>query len=173
MCLFPWQHCLFVNNCVGAHNYKFFVLLLLYTVLGGGYNAAISYYCLSRKQRRGTNVLDFSSGMVMANACTIGVIALILFPFVSYHIYLATTNTTTLEALRGKTSSYDLGSPVRNLKHVSSNKHLPQTDVPLVFKPAACATSVTRPCCLRLGFDSRRACAGVWEQPLGLAVSVP
>jgi len=117
--LFPWQHCLFVNNCVGAHNYKFFVLLLLYTVLGGSYNAAISYYCLHIKQSHATNVLDFSSGMVMANGCTIGVIAIILLPFVSYHIYLASTNTTTLEALKSRTSSYDLGSPVRNLKHVS------------------------------------------------------
>jgi hypothetical protein len=130
------QHCLFVNNCVGAHNYKFFVLLLLYTVLGGTFNAAISYYCLQIRQRRTENVLDFSSGMVMANGCTIGVIALILLPFVSYHVYLAARNTTTLEALKGKTASYDLGSPWRNLKHVGFSHPFPNSISPPPLPPA-------------------------------------
>lgn len=112
------QHCLFVNNCVGSHNYKFFFLLLLYTVLGGAYNGAISYVWLQLQQRRSDNVLDFSRGMVVANGCTIAVISVILLPFVSVHVYLAATNTTTLEALKGTTRNYDLGSPMRNLKHV-------------------------------------------------------
>ena len=35
------HHCAFVNNCVGANNYKFFFLLLVYTTVGGLYNAAV------------------------------------------------------------------------------------------------------------------------------------
>ena len=108
-----------MNNCVGAHNYKFFVLLLFYTVLGGFYNGAISYAWVKIKQKPADNVLDFGRGMIVANGCTIAVISVILLPFVSVHLYLASTNTTTLEALKGRTRKYDLGSSMRNLKQVS------------------------------------------------------
>jgi palmitoyltransferase len=111
------HHCLFVNNCVGSYNLKFFFLLLLYTVLGGTYNAMISYTWSQIKRPRGNDVLGFERGMVLANGVTIFVISLILLPFVSIHIYLAATNTTTLEALKGRTKQYDLGSHMRNLKH--------------------------------------------------------
>ena len=117
-----WQHCLFVNNCVGSHNYKFFVLLLLYTVVGGFYNGAISYAWVQIKQGHSDNELDFSRGMVVANGCTIAVISVVLFPFVCVHFYLASTNTTTLEALKGRTREYDLGSAMRNLKHVFGSR---------------------------------------------------
>jgi hypothetical protein len=40
------HHCAFVNNCVGANNYKFFFLLLVYTTVGGLYNAAVGYLWL-------------------------------------------------------------------------------------------------------------------------------
>jgi hypothetical protein len=112
------QHCLFVNNCVGVYNYKFFVLLLLYTILGGFYNAGLSYVWAKMRKGPSDNVLDFSRGMVVANGCTICMISTILVPLCGYHIYLACNNTTTLEALKGKTGHYDLGSPLRNLKHV-------------------------------------------------------
>jgi hypothetical protein len=120
--MLTWQHCLFVNNCVGSHNYKFFVLLLLYTVVGGFYNGAISYAWVQIKQGHSDNELDFSRGMVVANGCTIAAISVVLFPFVCVHFYLAATNTTTLEALKGRTREYDLGSAMRNLKHVFGSR---------------------------------------------------
>ena len=117
------HHCLFVNNCVGAGNYKFFVLLLFYTIVGGFYNGALSYIWARLHQRPAdSDVLDFGRGMVLANGCTIAMISLILLPFCSYHLFLAATNTTTLEALKGKTNHYDLGSPLRNMRHVFGSR---------------------------------------------------
>lgn len=40
------HHCVFVNNCVGMGNYKFFVLLLVYTAIGGVWNAYCDYVWL-------------------------------------------------------------------------------------------------------------------------------
>ena len=99
------------------------MLLLLYTVLGGAYNAAMSYVWLRLRQGRGDNVLDLSRAMVVGNACTVALIAMILLPFVSLHMYLAGSNKTTLEALKGCGTDYDLGSVCRNLKHVSLATH--------------------------------------------------
>ncbi|EKX54944.1 hypothetical protein GUITHDRAFT_60134, partial [Guillardia theta CCMP2712] len=92
------HHCLFVNNCVGQGNYKFFLLLLFYTIVGGAYNAFCDYVCIVWAHG---SMDEFSRNMALANAVAICMISFILLPLFLIHMYLISRDTTTIEALKG------------------------------------------------------------------------
>jgi len=108
------HHCLFVNNCVGIGNYKFFVLLLLYTGLGGIINGLCVYTFMHVQ----TSASEGQVILVMINGVAIAVIGTMLLLFASFHFWLAAKNSTTLEFLKGDTGKYDLGSSYRNFATV-------------------------------------------------------
>lgn len=106
------HHCAFVNNCVGANNYKFFLLLLVYTTVGGLYNAAAGYVW---HRAAGAAAAGDHLVAVGCNAAVIGAVALMMAPFAGFHLYLTARNVTTLELLQGRTGDYDVG-PCRNAR---------------------------------------------------------
>uniref|UniRef100_A0A7S0E0U6 Palmitoyltransferase n=1 Tax=Hanusia phi TaxID=3032 RepID=A0A7S0E0U6_9CRYP len=112
------HHCLFVNNCVGQGNYKYFLLLLFYTIVGGAYNAFCDYMCIMWTDG---SLDEFSRNMALANAVAICMISLILLPLFMIHMYLISRDTTTLEALKGETGKYSTGHTLRNFKKVLGN----------------------------------------------------
>jgi hypothetical protein len=107
---------------VGAQNYKYFVMLLCYTSVGGLYNACCAYIWLSWRQipaRVPTDAFhDNDKVVVLCNAAVIGIVAAILAPFAALHCYFSARNLTTIEALRGADAAVYSDGWRSNLKQV-------------------------------------------------------
>jgi palmitoyltransferase len=118
------HHCPWINNCIGFWNRKYFLLLLVYVLL-------TTYFVV------GTMLYDFLLGLrweldtfyyrqkaydesqlmktllIQASFILTTIIACLMTMFLRFHIFLATTNKTTIENLdkKGKPyrSPYDMG----------------------------------------------------------------
>ncbi|GJS21771.1 probable protein S-acyltransferase 14 [Tanacetum coccineum] len=115
------HHCVWVVNCVGALNYKYFLLFLFYTFLE---TTVVSLALLPHF------IQFFSDGEIPGSPSTLATtflafvlnlaFALSVFGFLIMHISLVSGNTTTIEAYEKKTTPkwrYDLGRK-RNFEQV-------------------------------------------------------
>ncbi|XP_071691154.1 probable protein S-acyltransferase 14 [Rutidosis leptorrhynchoides] len=115
------HHCVWVVNCVGALNYKYFLLFLFYTLLETSLVtlSLLPYF-----------ITFFSEGEIAGSPSTLATtflafvlnlaFALSVFGFLIMHASLVSGNTTTIEAYEKKTSPkwrYDLGRK-RNFEQV-------------------------------------------------------
>ena len=118
------HHCPWINNCVGFWNRKYFMLLLIYVLLTT-YYVALSmvydfilavkwevdvFYYLTAKNDRTTFV---NSLMIQLSFCVTCLIGTLMTFFLKFHIFLVSSNKTTIENLEKKTkemrSIYDVG----------------------------------------------------------------
>jgi palmitoyltransferase len=105
------HHCPFLANCVGFSNYKFFVLVLLWTFLLAVDMAACgAFHIYDRvKDQPQPYVLDY---FIVSFTAVAIILILLLGPFTITHLKLVLRNSTTLEHLEkhsAKNNPYNLG----------------------------------------------------------------
>jgi len=117
------HHCVWINNCVGERNYRYFFIFLLMGTLASAYLSILAYYHLFTYQKQ--NSLNFQETlnhipMTFFNAIY-GNLA-IWYPLLllGYHIWFISTQQTTREFLRslktkGSSNPYTLNNIVLNI----------------------------------------------------------
>ncbi|XP_048526785.1 histone deacetylase 8-like isoform X3 [Dendroctonus ponderosae] len=117
------HHCPWVNNCIGFRNYKSFILLIFYTFLYCAFyvSTIIPHIISPWGHSKFAEDLPISIGFGFA-----AIMGLTTFGFMCYHLYLTSTNETTLEKVHPphfveEDLSYDLGT-MQNMVEVFGNR---------------------------------------------------
>jgi len=118
------HHCPWINNCIGFWNRKYFLLLLVYVLLTTYYVVATLAYdfivafrweldTFYYRQRAYDEKQLMKTLLIQVSYILTCIISILMTMFLRFHIYLATTNKTTIENLdkKGKPyrSPYDMG----------------------------------------------------------------
>ena len=119
------HHCPWINNCIGFWNRKYFLLLLIYVLLTTYYVAATMAYEFLLTVKWEIDAFYYSSTerdrqhlvrslLIQVSYILTCIVAVLLTFFLKFHIFLASTNKTTIENLdkKGKPyrSPYDMGT---------------------------------------------------------------
>jgi hypothetical protein len=132
------HHCPWINNCVGFWNRKYFLLLLIYVFILTYFVAASMVYDFTQSIKWEVDAyyfarsaqdqqLLFKNLLIQLSFIFNGLVGVLMTFFLKFHIYLASTNKTTIENLdkKGKAykSLYDIGSQ-RNLDQIFGTNKL-------------------------------------------------
>lgn len=101
------HHCPWINNCVGFWNRKYFLLLLIYVLLGTYMTLIFASYDFYEAMRWGFNNRMIGSNdpklsnniFIMIGYTLNGTVAGLMTVFLKFHLKLATENKTTIENL--------------------------------------------------------------------------
>lgn len=101
------HHCPWINNCVGFWNRKYFLLLLIYVMIGtyiflflGAYDFYEAIKWGFNNKMIGSNDPNLSSKLFVMIGYTLnGTVAGLMTVFLKFHLKLATENKTTIENL--------------------------------------------------------------------------
>lgn len=132
------HHCPWINNCIGFWNRKYFLLLLIYVLIMTYYVAATMFYDFIMsikweldayyftKTERDQRIL-FNNLLIQLSYILVCMIGLLMTFFLKFHIYLASTNKTTIENLDKKgapyKSTYDIGT-INNIYQIFGTNKL-------------------------------------------------